>query len=662
MFISLLVIILACAGGLAVTYVFADEETFLWRLSAGTVIGSGVFGTLTFAAASVLGLNALSIAIAMAATLLPLLLFRKRPYRRQLWLEWQRAKGKLQGAGRKTFFRFGYYVFFFVLFCYFFDRAMIETADGIFTGASHNLGDLPFHLGAIFGFTDGNNFPPVNPSFAGARFSYPFIADMVSAAAVRLGADVNSAMFTENVAWAMSLLVVLESFIKRLTGSRLAAKIGPSLLFFSGGIGFLWFITDFVQQNEGFFQFLWKLPRDYTLNDNFVWGNALITLFITQRSILLGMPLTIVVLSYLWRLFVSTDEDQIEAGGASALAAPFLVGMIAGLLPLIHLHSLAVLFVVGAFSALLKPARWKHWTAFAAGTAILAIPELVWSLSGSASRATEFVGWNFGWDAKETNIFLFWFRNTGIVLPLILFGVMLLYKRLRGKKDPERSKKNAERESLHPRDLLLFYLPFVLCFAIANMTKLAPWEWDNIKVLIYWFVGSIPIIAFSIAWLWQKKEYWWKAAAALCFGLLVVSGALDVWRTVSRQINMRVFDKDAVATAEQIKQKTPPNALFLNAPTYNSAVVLTGRRSLMRFPGHLWSHGIDYSERESDVKKMYAGGPTADELIRKYEIDYIILSPEERGSVAPNEDYFRKFPVVARAGQDTVYKVPNIEK
>ena len=58
---------------------------------------------------------------------------------------------------------------------------MIETKDGIFTGGSQNLGDLPFHLGAIFCFTEGNNFPPENPSFAGAKFSYPFMADLVTA-------------------------------------------------------------------------------------------------------------------------------------------------------------------------------------------------------------------------------------------------------------------------------------------------------------------------------------------------------------------------------------------------------------------------------------------------------------------------------------------------
>jgi uncharacterized membrane protein len=77
----------------------------------------------------------------------------------------------------------------------------------------------------------------------------------------------------------------------------------------------------------------------------------------------------------------------------------------------------------------------------------------------------------------------------------------------------------------------------------------------------------------------------------------------------------------------------------------------------MRFVGHLWSHGIDYGQRENDVKAIYSGGPAADELIRRYGIEYVMISPEERASVSPNDQYFQKFPVVAEAGQSKVYKV-----
>ena len=103
----------------------------------------------------------------------------------------------------------------------------------------------------------------------------------------------------QDVSWAFSLLVILEGFTAKLTGSKLAGRIAPLLLFFSGGLGFLWFFKDYWGQAQGIWDFLWHLPRDYTISDQFRWGNSMVTLFMTQRSLLLGMPLTLIVLGYL---------------------------------------------------------------------------------------------------------------------------------------------------------------------------------------------------------------------------------------------------------------------------------------------------------------------------------------------------------------------------
>ena len=131
---------------------------------------------------------------------------------------------------------------------------------------------------------------------------------------------------------------------------------------------------------------------------------------------------------------------------------------------------------------------------------------------------------------------------------------------------------------------------------------------------------------------------------------------LDIWRVVSRQINYNVFSKDAVAIAEQIKQKTSPKALFLNAPTYNSAVVLAGRRSLMRYSGHLGSYGIDYTPREDEVKRIYEGSGLAESFLKKNNIEYVIISPEE-GELDVNHEFFEKYPKIAEVGQYRVYQI-----
>jgi hypothetical protein len=680
MLISLLLIAIITAGGFAFTYLIDDEAPFMWRLAAGSIIGSALFGTADFALALISGLNPAVVVAGLVLTTLPLLVLRHPEHARRLKRDWSNAKSKLQGASARKSLRFAYYMFFFLLFFFFFDRAMLESGAGIFTGGSQNLGDLPFHLGAIFSFTEGNNFPPQNPSYAGARFSYPFVADFLTACFVKLGSDVRSAMFVQNVSWAFALLVIFERFVFRLTNDRLAARIAPALLFFTGGLGFLWFLSDYSAQAKSFFEFLSHLPKDYTIGDHFRWGNSMVVLFITQRSLLLGMPLSLIVLGYLWRIFaaehIEEDKNASPRHSVSGLlpisALPFLVGLLAGLLPLIHLHSLAVLFVAGLFLFILKPEQWKTWSLFAAGVAVFAIPELLWSISGSASETKKFFAWHFGWDKGDQNFFWFWFANTGLFIPLLLAGLYFVSSRPKEheaalpqsrkgatKKGSERGASSAAHSPLFGSNspLLFFFLPFAFLFIVSNVAKLAPWEWDNIKVLIYWFVGSVPFVSLFIAWLWRKQNASWKAIAAICFAVLIASGALDVWRTVSAQINNRVFDRDAVEVAEQIKLRTDPKAMFLNAPTYNTPIVLSGRQSLMRYPGHLSSHGINYGERESDVKRMYQGGDAAIKLMEKYAIDYVLVSPEERNQGAANEQFFSRFPVAAESGQYRVYKI-----
>ena len=654
MLISLMLILLITAGGFALSYLIESDEPFLWRAAAGLVVGSSIYGTITFVLACFFGLTAAS-PIALILTLAPLILFRDKARWKQFKIDWQRATNKMQGGSWAKFLRFSFYALFFLVFCFLFAQAMFQTPAGIYTGGAQNGGDLPFHLGAIFSFTDGANFPPQNPSYAGATFSYPFIADIVTAGFMKFGADVRSAMLIQDVAWAFALLVVLERFVFRLTADRLAGKIAPWLLFFSGGLGFIWFFGDYWTQGKGFFEFLNNLPKDYTIGDVYRWGNSLTTLFLTQRSLLLGMPLTIIIFQWLWERYKSEKGEKgkskrvgVDASHSSLPLllfpfSPFLLGLIAGMLPLVHMHSLIVLFVVTVFLLGLDPENWRTWISFGIGVCVIAVPELVWSIHGSASHVSQFIDWHYGWAKGDENIFWFWLKNTGLIIPMSIIGLIVTYT----------FKENDTNN--YYRRMRSFASPFLLLFVIANAIKLAPWEWDNIKVLIYCFVGGIPFVALALSWAWNKGKLI-SAAAAVVFLSLIFSGAIDVWRTASGQIKFLLFNPDSVRIAEQIKAKTPPNALFLNAPTYNTAVALTGRQSLMRYTGNLFSYGIDYAGREADVKTIYSGGPAADALLSKYGIDYVIISKEE-DTLSPNRAFFSKFPMVAESGSAHVYKV-----
>ncbi|QYU68051.1 hypothetical protein J4558_24910 [Leptolyngbya sp. 15MV] len=319
---------------------------------------------------------------------------------------------------------------------------------------------------------------------------------------------------------------------------------------------------------------------------------------------------------------------------------------------------------------------WAQWIAFGIGVCVVAVPELLWSITGSASSAGDFISRHFGWDSRDSNLIWFWFKNTGLFIPMLIAGVYLVWLQIgsmpatdaSGEVKTKSKKKRSVQETavgIVPRanPLLLFYVPFLLLFVVANLFKLAPWEWDNIKVLIYWWIGSIPFVAYALASLWRNENAS-RYLAPIIFMVLIFSGALDVYRTVSKQINITVFDREAVEISEAIKTRSASSAMVLSAPTYNTAVVLSGRRSVMRYPGHLSSHGIDYTSRENDIRTIYSGGPEADSLLGKYGIDLVLFGPEvanfandRNRPFALNEEYFKKYPQLAATGQYRIYKI-----
>ncbi len=67
MLISALIIIALAIGGMALTYLVTDEETFMWRLAVGNVVGSAIFGLAAFGLALLFGFSAATAAIAIVS-------------------------------------------------------------------------------------------------------------------------------------------------------------------------------------------------------------------------------------------------------------------------------------------------------------------------------------------------------------------------------------------------------------------------------------------------------------------------------------------------------------------------------------------------------------------------------------------------------------------
>jgi uncharacterized membrane protein len=79
----------------------------------------------------------------------------------------------------------------------------------------------------------------------------------------------------------------------------------------------------------------------------------------------------------------------------------------------------------------------------------------------------------------------------------------------------------------------------------------------------------------------------------------------------------------------------------------------------MSYPGWLWSYGINYTQREIDLARIYNGGPQALDLLRHYHADFVLIGPTETSTYHPNVDYFgTRFRLVLHTANYAIYAVP----
>lgn len=702
MIISLALLLLVTASGTLATYAYDDVGNFPARLCTGACTGIAALGLIGFIVASFLGLTPLAILLTLVVLAAPLVLL-KNSHRRvvvqqDVMKAWRRVRECISHPSRIPLGYTIFYAIVAVILWRAFQRAMIDLPEGIYTGVLNNFGDLPFHISVITSFAYGNNFLPEDPTYAGVRFTYPFLTDFVSAIFLRCGADLRQSMFIENFVLALAFVGVLHRWALELVRDRLAAMLTPVLVFLNGGFG--WILLWPAMQKHSTAELLRSLPVSFTVipETTWRWGNAVSALLIPQRGFLLGLPLAVIVFTQWWLATGDTEngghgdaakENKPEKSKkktkkrgvakqgrsrrvselldlrVSSLHRMIAAGIIAGLLPLVHAHSFVVVMVVGACIALLQQ-RWRDWITFFIVASLIALPQMWWSTHNSAVNSSAFFAYEFGWDsAKEIffnfklgsqtlqtmprlrttlerlpDVVWFWLKNAGLFLPLTIAA--LLWR--------------GEKKRLVSRRLLLFLLPFSLCFIIPNVLKLAPWIWDNIKVLFYWWVASAPLVAILLARLWRKGPAL-RFLALVLFGCIALAGALDVGAIVLRSNKFQVFDSSGVGFAELVKEKTEPRALIIHAPVHNHPVFLTGRRSLMGYPGHIWTHGLDYTQRESEIRRIYAGGSDAPLLLNKYGVQYAVVGPHERDLLTVNDQFFSRFQVIGEVGGYRLYKI-----
>ncbi len=183
-------------------------------------------------------------------------------------------------------------------------------------------------------------------------------------------------------------------------------------------------------------------------------------------------------------------------------------------------------------------------------------------------------------------------------------------------------------------------------FVFALFVKTAPWGWDNLKILIWAYFIILPYLWRDLIMQWERPIRW-----AVCFTLFA-SGFVSLFGGLAAGKGGFGFanrgEMDAVSAAVR---PLPIEARFAAWPTYNHPLLLSGRKVVMGYPGHLWTQGFDdYGKTNDMLTKMMQGGPEWKDLARTLQVHYIFWGREEKANYGSSSRPWEKTSAMVASG------------
>src|SRR6476620_10659278 len=416
----------------------------------------------------------------------------------------------------------------------------------------NNLGDLSLHLTLIKNFANGVSIWPDSPIFVFSKLRYPAGVDLFNSLLSLVHIDL-----LIGLVW-VGLLASLAIFYGFYRWGGTFAVAG---FLFNGGIaGFQFFKT---------FKFLdYQGAAADIAHKPIAWKSIALSMLVTQRGWLYAIPAGLVLLWH-WRekffiqpavapvgspdvaLAKADDPGPVagvgDPGQSPAISAhdyrkgplPWWVELsIYASLPLFHLHTfiaLTIVLVVGLFFERVPgieiftnaPIR-KHAAAMLIA-AFIPATFFVW-LTTDHFQARSFLKWHPGWAQDSTEFaapffrlgpkdwgsstgpglllqktwngviapfFQFWLPNFGLWVPLALVLVGICVWRIW---------KGKWRWGDRPPADIAFVRTAVVIFAFGYFVQTAPWEWDNLKLMIWGYFLILPFLWSDIIGRWVFPE------------------------------------------------------------------------------------------------------------------------------------------------------------
>ena len=505
--------------------------------------------------------------------------------------------------------------------------------DGSWWVGQATYGDLAMHMSFVTSLKNAA-FPPDYSLFPGMQLSYPFLMDSLSTSFYLFGWSLQASLAVPGTLMMALCYMGVMCLAREMTAGKKTVILAALLFFLNGGLGFLYdFDLAGGTERDGTLT-LWTrieaildgyymTPTNQPTPNNLRWSNVIADLMLPQRTLLGGWCMVIPCFYLLYAAFTPGKRED------NRWRPVILLGIWGGALPLIHTHSFVALALCSVgmlvYDMICDEDRLKQlgWYALYGGIAfVLCMPQLFGFTfnqvfqEGMEGASNSFIEFWFNWVNSTDGTFsgmidgYGWFYVKNIGLPFIILVLALFEKNSKW------------------RRLFAGALPIILA---GEFIRFQPNIYDNNKLLYLAWLLCCMIVADWCRMLWQKLKGLRArpVIAVLAAVTFFLSAGLTLWREAVSEY--QAFSAGAVELGEYARDNTEEDATFLTGVHHLNPVASIAGRDIVCGPDlWLYYHGIDTTERKSEIYAFYHDPENNIDTLKKYGVDYILVSSYER--------------------------------